>query len=445
MTDTLYPRRQLLTCLLVNFSFALSTATAATHTWTGSSLLNNHWSSGTNWLPGLPNSDGTDEIIFEAGAMRTTSTVDVNHHINSIQFVDAAQPTPSFIVDGTGLLHLHGSGAGIFVHENAHTISAPLQLESPLVTISNSSPASGRLILQSPIDINGNLLRLATGSSGISLEGTLSGAGDIAVEGPGTVTVSSANSYTGNTSVVLGELQVDNSTGSATGSGNLTIQSGGVLSGRGRIDGAVDVRPGGTVAPAPFDDGGLRVGSIDFASGAKLEIDFAQNASHDLVRVTGSAALGGQLLVELNDDDPPPSALFTVLTSSSLSGVFANAPNGGRVGTVGGEGSFLVTYVSDNVQLTDFQPGLLGDYNGDDFVGQSDLDLVLLNWGETVPSSPVPAGWINQQPTGLIGQNTLDGVLLHWGNGTQTATAVPEPAGVVLLMLAAGMVGRKKR
>jgi hypothetical protein len=60
---------------------------------------------------------------------------------------------------------------------------------------------------------------------------------------------------------------------------------------------------------------------------------------------------------------------------------------------------------------------------------------VLQNWGTTAP--PVPAGWINEQPDGLIGQANLNGVLQNWGNtsAVAAAVAVPEPSSVQLAML----------
>ena len=59
------------------------------------------------------------------------------------------------------------------------------------------------------------------------------------------------------------------------------------------------------------------------------------------------------------------------------------------------------------------------DYNGDGLTSGADLDLVLLEWGETeVPfgfdENTVPGGGPFD---GLISQNELDGVLLHWGQG----------------------------
>jgi hypothetical protein len=100
-------------------------------------------------------------------------------------------------------------------------------------------------------------------------------------------------------------------------------------------------------------------------------------------------------------------------------------------------GAFLsgnVTYVSG--------PVLDGDYDNSGQVAQGDLDLVLLNWGKTVPPDPVPDGWINQQPSGLIGQGALDGVLLNWGDtaGSGVAVAVPEPA-TLLTLAGAALLG----
>jgi hypothetical protein len=76
---------------------------------------------------------------------------------------------------------------------------------------------------------------------------------------------------------------------------------------------------------------------------------------------------------------------------------------------------------------------LTGDYNGNDTVEQADLDLVLLNWGDTL-ADPAAIGWVNDLPDGSIDQAELDKVLLNWGNMPMmaAATSVPEPATWVL-------------
>jgi len=95
---------------------------------------------------------------------------------------------------------------------------------------------------------------------------------------------------------------------------------------------------------------------------------------------------------------------------------------------------------------------ITGDYNGDGFVGQEDLDLVLLNFGST----ELPDGFVEGALAGglpfdnLIGQDELDGVLLNFGAGTATASAslsaVPEPATAALLLIGgAAMTTRRRR
>ncbi|MEL7088139.1 MAG: hypothetical protein AAGL98_06800, partial [Planctomycetota bacterium] len=84
------------------------------------------------------------------------------------------------------------------------------------------------------------------------------------------------------------------------------------------------------------------------------------------------------------------------------------------------------------VEMTGF---LAGDYNGDGFVSQADLDLVLLNWGDSV----IPGTWLaTEQFDGVqVSQNELDGVLLNWGNGSPPppVNAIPEPTSLALLGL----------
>jgi hypothetical protein len=89
---------------------------------------------------------------------------------------------------------------------------------------------------------------------------------------------------------------------------------------------------------------------------------------------------------------------------------------------------------------------IIGDYDDSGQVGQSDLNLVLQNWGSTSP--PVPTGWINEQPAGLIGQNQLNGVLQNWGNSAVASVgAVPEPTSLALfgLALTIGVAGRRRK
>lgn len=87
---------------------------------------------------------------------------------------------------------------------------------------------------------------------------------------------------------------------------------------------------------------------------------------------------------------------------------------------------------------------LSGDYNEDGFVSQTDLDLVLLNWGET----SLPTNWlaVDQFDGVAISQNELDAVLLNWGDGvTAAAVTVPEPGvGLVVILGLGGMLYKRR-
>jgi hypothetical protein len=87
---------------------------------------------------------------------------------------------------------------------------------------------------------------------------------------------------------------------------------------------------------------------------------------------------------------------------------------------------------------------VFGDYDDSGATGQGDLNLVLQNWGDTSP--PVPAGWINDQPTGIIGQTNLNAVLQNWGNSVvASASAVPEPTTLLLSLLGLSTCGFIRR
>ena len=84
-----------------------------------------------------------------------------------------------------------------------------------------------------------------------------------------------------------------------------------------------------------------------------------------------------------------------------------------------------------------------GDLNGDGFVGQSDLDIVLGRWGQNAAAG---AG-SDPSADGFVGQADLDIVLTHWGIGSPSAAPapVPEPATLSLLGLASLSVIRRRR
>jgi len=65
-------------------------------------------------------------------------------------------------------------------------------------------------------------------------------------------------------------------------------------------------------------------------------------------------------------------------------------------------------------------PPLLGDLNGDGFVGQGDLNIVLSQWGRGAPPhEPITDPRADANHDNFVGQGDLDIVLADWGKGTR--------------------------
>jgi autotransporter-associated beta strand protein len=151
------------------------------------------------------------------------------------------------------------------------------------------------------IELRGNLQPSAvkvssTQAYAFTGTGSITGTTGLLKEGSGTLTLNGPNSYSGTTLVTAGELSVRNSSGSATGSGSVSVAALATLSGSGRIGGAVTVSPGGVVMPGA-GVGTLRIDSDLVLDGAVLKFDLG--TASDRLMVAGDLELSGSL--EISD------------------------------------------------------------------------------------------------------------------------------------------------
>src|SRR5262249_16237333 len=113
--------------------------------------------------------------------------------------------------------------------------------------------------------------------------------------GPATLILSGANTYTGSTTVSAGSLQIDGSLSSSA----VTVQSGGRLTGVGVLGGTVSVQFGGTVAPGDGAPGALTINStLTLAGSAVMEVGKSGSTltSDQIVGLT-TVVYGGSLVV----------------------------------------------------------------------------------------------------------------------------------------------------
>jgi len=84
----------------------------------------------------------------------------------------------------------------------------------------------------------------------------------------------------------------------------------------------------------------------------------------------------------------------------------------------------------DGVSLTALDPTVIGDINGDGFVGVDDLNLILGAWNATI----APGAAADPSGDGFVGVDDLNLILGNWNSGTPPAEVViPEPTALITL------------
>ncbi|HMP58401.1 MAG TPA: autotransporter-associated beta strand repeat-containing protein [Gemmatales bacterium] len=226
---------------------------------------------------------------------------------------------------------------------------------------SGTATYSGQLTLNR----NSNATRLTSASGGrVQFGGlitqTLAGAA-VDVVGGGTVAVTNptGNTYTGTTTVTDGTLLINNASGSALGSGNVTVSATGQLgvlsvadggTGVGSFSGSLTVNPGGVVK-AGNSTGLLTVGGgINLSAGATVEaeingwttagVEFSQIISLGLISLANA-----DLFIADNVVVPIGTTIVLIRNDSgaAVSGIFDTLPEGAFF--TAGLNTFQITYV----------------------------------------------------------------------------------------------------
>jgi fibronectin-binding autotransporter adhesin len=274
---------------------------------------------GTSLGTGALDVTGAATLASTGGALTLANAVTLGA---ALTVGGASDLTLDGAMAGTG--SLVKNGAGTLALNNANNFGGGTTLLAGTLSVGNSAAlgtgtltVGGTATLAASTDVAlANNVVLAdnlgiAGAKNITLGGTVIGTGGISMGSTGTLALNGANTYSGPTVVASGTLQVGNATGSATGSGPVTVQGGGALAGTGRIGGDVTVNAAARLAPGagPGAMGTLTIGgNLSLANGAVLDYqfgspgpDFATPGQSDSVSVGGNIFVNSNAVLNVTD------------------------------------------------------------------------------------------------------------------------------------------------
>lgn len=186
-------------------------------------------------------------------------------------------------------------------------------------------------------ELSGNASQIRNNTSGTAticvgalntdstFSGVISSIGSLALQkvGSGTLTLTGANSYTGQTSIDGGTLNVLNT---KSGSGAVIVNNGGTLAGTSTIAGTVTVNGGGAIGPGNAGVGTLTLsGAVTFGGGSFLNVDLGSTASSDMLALTGGSytrPANGTVTITINALSGFGLGTYTLVTGAT--GIDAN-------------------------------------------------------------------------------------------------------------------------
>lgn len=362
-----------------------------------------------------------------------------------------AQFDTGYSISGSGELIKDGPGTLILedpLSPNTYTggtrvLAGTLLVDSDLALGESTTPlrldggtfrSNGSIFLPIILESGGGTISTpANREFGIFSE--ISGSGTLTKTGSDFLLLSGASTYSGDTIVNEGDLIVFNSSGSATGSGDVMVKSGAKLSGGGIIDnGTVFVEGGGRLTPGSNLTDSLTLDHVSFELGAILDIAIGGTSPGDFDRllVNGNATLEGLLEISLvSAFEFGAGQMFDIIdVAETLTGTFNGLGEGARVGNFG-DIDLFITYAAGDGNDVGLFTGLAGDFDFDGDVDGADF----LSWQRA--ASPDPLG-------------TADFAAWEANYGTSAklsaaSTTVPEPTLLMLWALSLALIGSRRR
>jgi fibronectin-binding autotransporter adhesin len=269
-----------------------------TQTVTGTTNTVPHLLMASGNLTGAGSIAVTSDIILQSGTLglALTGNVSVTKSGAGVLYMSAANKLPS--------------GGALTVNNGTLNLQGNNQQVTTLTMNGGTLAGSGTLLMSTSGSILAGLIQTP-----------LAGVGkNVVKSGPGTVTLTADNTYSGTTTVSEGKLVINGSLATSS-----LILSGGTIGGTGTV-GSVAVGDGAVVAPGS-SPGVFHVGNISFSAGSSLDIELAAIDNYDVLASTGTVtlALNSNISVSLlGGYEPAQDNIFTIITASTITDNGAN-------------------------------------------------------------------------------------------------------------------------
>ena len=220
---------------------------------------------------------------------------------------------------------LQVNGNGIIPATSDVTVNGILGFNTGSATTLSFGALDGNGTVSVPFGGGAATITVGSLDRGGSFSGAIINNVSLVKTGSGTQVLSGASGTSGNTTVNGGTLLVSNPTGSGTGSGTVTANTGGTLGGSGSIGGAVTVNSGATLAPGINGAGTLATGALTLAGTYQCQLD---GANADRVVVAGNLTLAGATLAVSTLNPPAAGPLIIATFTGIRTGTFASVSPG---------------------------------------------------------------------------------------------------------------------
>jgi len=302
------------------------------------------WFAANNWSTNATASVGdatfsvsTQDIHFASTSANATSLSSTDLSANATVRNLIVSTSQNVGVGGNGTLTLNGTaGSGIHLTSTAGnvTFTAPITVSGGAGILIDGGQLEVASLQGTGVGIvtAANTTFAYNTASNLSFNGTISGAGNFAKRGNGTLTLTTANAYAGNTAIQAGIVNIQNAGALGSSSGGTSVSAGAALELQGGI--AMGAEPLTLNGSGISGNGSLRsvsgnnsyAGAITLGSASEIQADAGS------LSLTGVISTAGSLLTV--------DALAPVSLSGIVSGSGGLTKNGAATLTITGNNTF---------------------------------------------------------------------------------------------------------